>query len=149
MDDLISSIRTGKAFGSAEGSTNRQRRKPSVRGKFNDEEKKDPLKEKFQNHNEGAVGRLRRQEPDKIPSFQNKAKGSSDLAKLLAKDGMKQAGPAKKIDKKDIPDMKANLKSTSVGFKETPSELRNKFEQASKTTPAELRNKFEQASKPK
>ena len=79
LDDLISSIRSGKAFGDKESITRKRR----VRGDTilkGESEGPIKLEKLFQNQDQGAVGRLRRQDP-----IQEREKNDSliKLKKLL------------------------------------------------------------------
>jgi hypothetical protein len=133
LDDLISSIRTGKAFGSGDQQTQRQRRPrdQSISKKHGED------KQSFSNmqpaNDHSALNRLRRQESTDAgkkepPKFKTANDNSSELAKMLAKDSLKTTVP-KGIKKEPVIDPRANLKSVAgSGIKETPSEIRNRFE---------------------
>jgi hypothetical protein len=130
LDDLISSIRTGKAFNTGDQQTQRQRRprEPSVSRKHGEDKQSFSSMQPVNDVN-AINNRLRRQEPSDIkgkdvPKFRNPNENSNDLAKLLAKDNLKSTAPKKE----PVVDPRANLKSVGGGIKETPSEIRNRFE---------------------
>ena len=133
LDDLISSIRTGKAFGTGEQQVPRQRRPRDGSVSKRHGEDKQSFSNNLQSTNDvNSLNRLRRQDNNsdaklKDTKFKNPNENSSDLAKLLTKDNMKSAAPKAAV-KKEVVDPRANLKSVGSGLKETPSEIRNRFE---------------------
>ncbi|KAJ3253672.1 hypothetical protein HK103_000398 [Boothiomyces macroporosus] len=134
LDDLISSIRTGKAFGNSDAGSGRQRRMKESFSNRKPEEGRESsaLKEKsFQIQDQGAVGRLRRQDPaDKINS-KFELKKNPDLNKKVAMDGLKHVPnhPSDK-DKGESPMVK--LRATGIN-RETPTDIKNRFETAGKS----------------
>ncbi|KAI8898114.1 hypothetical protein BC833DRAFT_649016 [Globomyces pollinis-pini] len=157
LDDLISSIRTGKAFGTNDGpGDRRQRRQKDPNGK-NATDKVDEKKEKektFQNQEQGAVGRLRRQDPQsglaRNPSKKEVIKEDSSSISLSStkkdtakrdlnpkeegltitlnqtpKKAFQDPLEKKKSAKKETPQSK--LKSTGL-LKESAQDVRNRFE---------------------
>ncbi|KAJ3270138.1 hypothetical protein HDV01_000523 [Terramyces sp. JEL0728] len=132
LDDLISSIRTGRAFGNSDAGAGRQRRMKESFSNRKPEEGREStaIKEKsFQIQDQGAIGRLRRQDPvDKTNKFELKPK-NPELNKKLAMDGLKHV-PNHPSDKTESPLVK--LKATGKN-RETPTDIKNRFENASKS----------------
>jgi dishevelled associated activator of morphogenesis len=127
LDDLISSIRTGKAFnsGGTQGdpaNARARRQKDSFTGRLGKkEEGQDQLS------TVGVLGKVKRPEFDTTTAKKVREEQPSELAKLLARDGLKTSKPKKTETPSDV---RASLRPSKGILQPTPSEARNQFEQA-------------------
>jgi hypothetical protein len=131
LDDLISSIRTGKAFGNTDTSSgNRVRRAAAQPSKTIKKTGYESDKSMFQNQEQGVVGRLRHNHDKAGAPGSPSSKPKSELQHLLQKDNMKKI----KEDQKSVENPQSKLKGSGK-LTETPNDVRNRFEQASKNAP--------------